>query len=128
METLRNKRGIVDRAVLEEAVTAVLDDVSGDSERQSAMLEVYRAALEAGTAEIRHRFDGDRNGALAVQGHCFLIDQLLRVLYDVVSTHLYPVGNRPRPTTFRSSRPAATGAASWRRSRTSICCSCCPTS
>ena len=93
METLRNKRGIVDRAALEEAVTAVLDDVTGDSERQTAMLEVYRAALEAGTAEIRRRFDGDRNGALAVQGHCFLIDQLLRVLYDVVSTHLYPVGN-----------------------------------
>jgi hypothetical protein len=35
---------------------------------------------------------------------------------------------RFRPSAWRSSRPAATAAARWRRAPTSICCSCCPTS
>ena len=35
---------------------------------------------------------------------------------------------RRRPSTWRSSPPAAMAAACWRRAPTSICCSCCPTS
>ncbi len=93
MEPLRNRRRIIDRAALQESVEAVLDRRLPESERRAAMLERYRAALDRGVAEIRRRFEDTHDGALAVRGQCFLMDQLLRVLYDVAATRLYPAAN-----------------------------------
>lgn len=93
MERLRKKRAIIDRAVLHEAALAVLDGDLSESDRPQAMLEFYRAALADGGAEIRRRFDEDQSGALAVQGHCFLMDQLIRVMYDIAADYIYPAAN-----------------------------------
>lgn len=93
MEQLRKKREIVDRIDLQERIEAVLDGGLPESDRTSAMLEIYREALASGTAEIRRRFEEDQFGELAVQGHCFLIDQLIRVMHDIAANWLYRTAN-----------------------------------
>ncbi len=93
MPTLRNKRDIVDRAELHASALAVLDRGMSEEDRNLALLEFYRKALDAGRMEIRRRFDLDQSGTLAVGGQCFLMDQLIRVIYDVASEKIYPGAN-----------------------------------
>jgi [protein-PII] uridylyltransferase len=91
MKTLRGKRKIIDRLALSEAARALLD--LGEAERPAALLACYREALEAGKAAVRRRFEKNQNGELAVLGNCHLIDQIIRVMYDVAADGLYPAAN-----------------------------------
>ena len=93
MLKLHDRRAIIDRAELHAAAIAVLERDLPEGERAQAMLNFYRKALDAGRMEIRRRFELDQSGTLAVQGYCFLIDQLIRVIYDVASEKIYPVAN-----------------------------------
>ena len=93
MAELRNRRSIVDRISLQEQVEAVLAGNLPESERASAVLDVYREALSTGIAEIRDRFEKDQDGEAAVRGHCFLIDQVVRVIHDIAAERLYPAAN-----------------------------------
>ncbi|MBV8221109.1 MAG: nucleotidyltransferase domain-containing protein, partial [Solirubrobacterales bacterium] len=52
-----------------------------------------KAALAAGRAEIRRRFEASEDGAAAVREQCFLMDQLVRVLFDLVTQEIYPLAN-----------------------------------
>ena len=70
----------------------------------------------------------DGNGRRCAEGLSDFQDELIRLVYDYTVTHVYAPPTRPTPSTWPSSRPAATAAACWRPSPTSICCSCCPTS
>ena len=88
MEQLRNKRAIVDRIDLQEQVEAVLVSDLSKSDSATTVLDVYRAALASGNVEIRRRFEEDQHGEFAVEGHCFLIDQLIRVMHDLSLIHI----------------------------------------
>lgn len=91
MKALRQKRKIINRLELTEAAVELLD--RGESERRDALLACYRSALDAGFAEVRRRFEADHDGALAVQGNCHLIDQLIRTIYEIAADYLYPAAN-----------------------------------
>ena len=67
---------------------------TGDQARKS-LLGLYRSEIERGSEEIESRFNKSQDGALAVQGHCFLIDQLIRVIHDIGAEYFYPA---PNPT------------------------------
>ena len=54
-----------------------------------------KAALANGRAEIRRRFEASGDGAAVMREQCFLIDQLIRALFDVVTNEIYPL---PNPT------------------------------
>ena len=91
MKALRRKRKIIDRLALTAAAVERLD--LRELERRDALLACYREALEAGFAEVRRRFEADHDGALAVQGNCHLIDQLIRTIYEIAADHIYPAAN-----------------------------------
>ena len=93
MQKLRDRRAIIDRAALHAAAIAAYERDMPESARAQAMLSFYRKALDAGRMEIRRRFELDQSGTLAVQGYCFLMDQLVRVIYDVASEKIYPAAN-----------------------------------
>jgi [protein-PII] uridylyltransferase len=93
MRKLQDRRAIIDRAALQAAAVAAYERDMPEGDRGQAMLGFYRKALDAGRMEIRRRFELDQSGTFAVQGHCFLIDQLVRVIYDVASEKIYPTAN-----------------------------------
>ncbi len=71
----------------------VLESELSEAERAPAVLDVYRQALDVGIGEIRERFENDQDGERAVRGHCFLIDQLIRVIHDIAVNRLYRAAN-----------------------------------
>jgi [protein-PII] uridylyltransferase len=66
------------------------------SDFRPELLSRLKAALANGRAEIRRRFDsGEDDGPSAARDGSFLIDQLIRLLYDFTESRLYPT---PNPT------------------------------
>ena len=95
MSTLKNRRKIINRQALQLALEEILDQNLADNKRRLQWLALYKQALDHGYKEVERRFMEDQNGALAVAGNAFVIDQMVRVIYDMAAIHLYPA---PNPT------------------------------
>ncbi len=93
--SLTDRRAIIDR----RALIGLLNDL-GESgrpvaEKRAALVALLRQALGTGRAEIARRLDRHpSHGREACLGQAFLIDQLIRLVYDFTVTYLYPAGNR----------------------------------
>jgi [protein-PII] uridylyltransferase len=91
-EALPNRRAIIDRRALADAL-AILEG------REPAMLRpaatpLLRAALEGGREEIARRLAAHpSHGSETAASYAFLIDQLLRVIFDFTVQRLYPKHN-----------------------------------
>ena len=87
------QRAIIDRRVLADEV-AGLHAAEGTRAR-AAIVKALRTAMEQGRAELARRLaEAPSAGHEVTGGYSFLTDQLLRVIHDHVTTHLYPVPNR----------------------------------
>ncbi len=93
MSAIHKQREIVDRRALGEALQRLAESAAADPPR-SKVVELLRGTLQSGRAEVRRRFEEDRvSGSDTVQALSFLMDQLIRALYDFVGTHVYPLAN-----------------------------------
>ncbi|WP_350049257.1 [protein-PII] uridylyltransferase [Marivibrio sp.] len=90
---LANRRAVINRQQLTETLDRAAAQAESADARRQAWLTALKQALKDGRAEVERRFFRDQDGAAAVAGNCFLVDQLLRVLYDAATTHLYPAAN-----------------------------------
>ena len=86
-------RAIVERRRLRDAVAEIAAADLPRSEARNRVLLALKAALEAGRAEIRRRFDAGASGRAVVRANCHLVDQLVRVVFDHVSEHVHPLGS-----------------------------------
>ncbi len=93
MATILRQRDIIDRRALAEELAQAIADAPAPSLDRDALLPPLKAALARGRAEIRRRFDADGTAIRAVREQCFLVDQLVRVLYDFASETIYPLAN-----------------------------------
>jgi [protein-PII] uridylyltransferase len=91
MEAIRDQRAVLDRRRLSSELAE-----AGPRE-DGALLDVLKAALATGRAEIRRRFESDARSEAAgrnvARETCFLMDQLIRSLYDHTTQHAYPIAN-----------------------------------
>ncbi len=91
---IRNPRAVVDRKKLTVAVNDLVGELGPASPRlRGGLRDLLAAALAAGRAQVRERLESGASGVAAARAHCYLMDQILRVLFDVVVEHLYPVVN-----------------------------------
>ena len=90
---ISNQRAIIDRRKLGEAIAALAEE-KGDKARPQIIAQL-RDALDAGRAEIARRLEEKPSaGHECASAQSFLIDQLVRVVHDHVTAHVYPVANR----------------------------------
>ncbi len=86
------QRAIIDRRALAEEIAA-LHEADGERARP-AIVKALRDALDAGRAELARRLaETPSAGHDVTGGFSFLMDQLLRVIHDHVTTHIYPAPN-----------------------------------
>src|SRR5512135_3013627 len=93
MPNILRQRDIIDRRALAEALAQAVVDASAPGLDRSALLPPLKAALAHGRDEIRRRFEADGSAVRAVREQSFLIDQLIRVLYDLAIERIYPLAN-----------------------------------
>ncbi|MGC1469386.1 MAG: nucleotidyltransferase domain-containing protein, partial [Sphingorhabdus sp.] len=90
----RRQRDIIDRNAVADEISAVLAD-SSVSEQRSKALAILQTALREGREEISRRLIAmPSTGRSSATDQAFLIDQIIRVAYDFVTTSLFPVANR----------------------------------
>lgn len=90
---LPNQRAIIDRRALGEAIAALHD--AGGARARAAIVGALKTALADGRAELARRLEArPAAGHEITGGHAFLIDQLVRVIFDHASGRLYPAPNR----------------------------------
>src|SRR5438132_1314272 len=92
MANIQRQRDIIDRRALTEELAQTIAGARSALDR-SVLLPPLKEALARGRAEIRRRFDAEGHAPRTVREQCFLIDQLIRVLYDVVTERVYPLAN-----------------------------------
>lgn len=87
------QRAIIDRRSIAAAIAAAVAD-KGDKARPD-VLALVRDALAAGRKELSARLiEKPSAGHEITAGHAFLIDQVVRLLFDHVTTNVYPLANR----------------------------------
>ncbi|HSY85114.1 MAG TPA: bifunctional uridylyltransferase/uridylyl-removing protein, partial [Verrucomicrobiae bacterium] len=91
METIRDQRAVIDRRRLSTSLADA--GAKGDA----ALLEVLKRALAEGRVEIRRRFEAEARaedaGLRVGRETCFLMDQLIRTLYDYTTQQVFPLAN-----------------------------------
>jgi [protein-PII] uridylyltransferase len=95
MPTIVRQRDIIDRRVLAEQLSAAVPAVRSPALDRGAFVAPLKAALTTGHAEIRRRFEATGDGSAVMREQCFLMDQLIRALFDLVTGDIYPL---PNPT------------------------------
>jgi len=91
MELVRDQRAILDRRRLSAALAWA-------GERgEAALLDCLKKALAEGRDEIRRRFEAEARaedaGLRVSHETCFLMDQLIRCLYDYTTEQVFPLAN-----------------------------------
>ncbi|MBB5684344.1 [protein-PII] uridylyltransferase [Sphingobium boeckii] len=93
-ETLPNRRQIIDRRALSDALGELTPDSADITALRQGMVALMRTALEAGRAEIARRIEEHPSrGTEASSAQAFLVDQILRLIYDFTIQRLYPISN-----------------------------------
>ena len=88
-----DQRAIIDRRKLASAIEALVGE-HGDKSRPH-VVAALKEALGAGRAEMERRLEARPSAGHAVAGgYSFLVDQLVRVIHEYVTQHVYPAANR----------------------------------
>jgi [protein-PII] uridylyltransferase len=91
-DQLTNRRAIVDRRALSDALVAL--EGRDETKLRAACVTLLKPALESGRAEIARRLtESPQSGRDAASGQAFLVDQLLRLIFDFTTKRLYPLNN-----------------------------------
>ena len=87
------RRELIDRKMLAaQAEAAVM--AAGPEARREALVTVLKQALVAGRAVLKERIvETPRRGLELAHANCFLVDQVLRIAFDVTITRLWPTDN-----------------------------------
>ncbi|MBV8578739.1 MAG: [protein-PII] uridylyltransferase, partial [Acetobacteraceae bacterium] len=95
MGSITRQRDIIDRRALTERLSVVASSVQVPALDRSAFVVPLKVALMEGHTEIHRRFETTGDGAATIREQCFLMDQLIRALFDLVTQVIYPL---PNPT------------------------------
>jgi [protein-PII] uridylyltransferase len=93
-DAVPNRRAIIDRRVVADALRDAAAHHSKLEARRDACAAIIREALATGRAELTRRLhERPSRGHEYAAANSFLTDQLLRLTFDFVTTSLYPLAN-----------------------------------
>ena len=92
---LPNQRAVIDRRAISDRITAEAERRNGDTaELRPFIVQALKDAMAEGRKEVLRRLEAHPSaGREVVTAQAFLVDQVLRILYDATTTYLYPVNN-----------------------------------
>jgi len=93
-ESLPSRRAIIDRRKVADALAETLASLPDAPAKRTAIVSALKDALAAGREEVARRLTRRPTlGREPVTAQAFLMDQLLRLLFDAIVTHIHPVNN-----------------------------------
>jgi [protein-PII] uridylyltransferase len=95
INNIRQQREIIERRALGDELLAAARQIGSPGHDRRPLAAPLKAALAAGRTEIRRRFEASGDGAAVMREQCFLMDQLIRAAFDLLTEEVYPL---PNPT------------------------------
>ncbi len=93
MNRIVKPRDLISRRELLSEVEELMGWSGSTPDAQRQAMDMYRQRLEAGRAEIKRRFEeGEATGRESVRAGAYLLDQLIRVIYQVADDYVFPLG------------------------------------
>ncbi len=92
MSAIPHPRDIIERRSIQAKLDALATTGAPGRKEVSALL---KEALIAGRAEVQKRFEAGASGTETVHALAYLMDQIIRALYDFTQSRIYPA---PNPT------------------------------
>ncbi len=93
-DSLPSRRAIIDRRRLADALGETLGALHDAPAKRAAIVETLKEALAAGRVEVANRLKRNpTRGREAVTAQAFLMDQIVRLLFDAIVAHIHPVNN-----------------------------------
>ena len=97
MEKIPNRKEIIDRRALVQAIAAIAETQSpAGFEFRRDLLGLLKKTLDDGNKVIETRFMQSSKGRAMMYAQCFLVDQLIRTIFDVATQYVYRLSN-PTP-------------------------------
>ncbi|MBV1929417.1 MAG: [protein-PII] uridylyltransferase, partial [Gammaproteobacteria bacterium] len=97
MNKITNRREIIDRKKVVADIAEIAAAYAPESiEFRNALLKKTKAILTDGQAVIKDRFMQSNKGRPLMYAYAFLIDQVIRTIYDTATGYVYPLNN-PTP-------------------------------
>ncbi len=97
MNAIFQPRQIIDRRQIAAALDALNINDQADADKRNHLLEGIKTAYKTGLTVIQERFEkGRASGDDTVSAHSYLIDQVIRILFDAATAHFV---RRGVPTT-----------------------------
>lgn len=97
MEKIPNRKAIINRKLLVTEIDDIAAEYSPTSfEFRRELLEKLKSVLDLGNKELERRFLETNKGRPAMYANSFLVDQIIRTIYDVASKNVYRLSN-PTP-------------------------------
>ncbi len=94
MNRVTDPRAVINRKELSARLDAVAEDTDPKSSAGRAKaLSLVRESLDSGQEEIHRRHKAGHGGVESARAQAFLIDQLIRAIYDHAQWHVYRATN-----------------------------------
>ncbi|MBV9555118.1 MAG: [protein-PII] uridylyltransferase, partial [Alphaproteobacteria bacterium] len=91
LPAISRQREIIDRRTLGEELAAL--GIGTATADRAPLVALLRDALARGRGEVQRRFENGGAAADCIAEQSFLVDQLIRVLFDFVTERIYPLAN-----------------------------------
>ncbi|MBO9574573.1 MAG: [protein-PII] uridylyltransferase [Sphingobium sp.] len=106
-DSLPNRRALVDRRTIADALNETLAPMRDAPAKRAAIVAALREALASGREEVNARLMRHPTlGRESVTAQAFLMDQVIRILFDATVAHIHPINN---PTAAERLSIAAVG-------------------
>lgn len=93
-DSIAKQREIIDRKALADTIDTIVA-LREPATQRARVLEQLQGALSNGRAEIDRRLsENPSHGYRAAAEQAFLVDQIVRLIYDYVTSSVYPAANR----------------------------------
>jgi len=106
MTRIHKRRDLINRKDLVIALDAIVENIPKEK-WQLELVKILKGAHQKGWNEVKRRFFEDaEKGQMSATELSYVLDQLLRTLFDFVTNHVYPLAN---PTSGERLSLVATG-------------------
>ena len=94
MNAINNPRRIVDRLSLVTEINSIFQGDPFEPLMRQDLLSQLKNAYQAGFDEVLRLYENDDNSLDVLAGNSLLVDQLVRIIFDIATNRVYPVSNR----------------------------------
>ncbi len=93
MNRIHQQREIIDRRAVIGRIEKIIDGAGYKPAHREKLVDLLKETVQSGYGEVERRFEAGGAPTEVLRANAFLIDQLVKIIFDFAETYVYPVSN-----------------------------------